>query len=200
MVVIGVLSMGRDSSFANPEPVLLLDLDPGRFRYSVWRNITVGVWADQATGEAARRIIAISRSMAKNHTGGHSNIIFVLDGAPPPTPEANQIFAQVHDQKVSDLVCMGIVVEGSGFWASAIRSAITGVRMSSASGIRMGVSDNVNQLMEWLPAEHSKRTGVTVTATELRPVLLSLRELAANDNGERPLMASQRGSSNPSTM
>ena len=192
--------MGREASFGNSEPVLLLDIEPGRFRYSVWRNITIGVWADQATGEAARRIIAISRSMAKNHSAGHSNVIFVLDGAPPPTPEANQIFAQIHDQKVSDLACMGIVVEGSGFWASAIRSAITGVRMSTSSGIRMGVSDSVNQLMEWLPAEHSKRTGVSVSASELRPVLLALRELAANDNGERPLMASQRASSNPSSM
>ncbi|HEX6240357.1 MAG TPA: hypothetical protein VFZ61_05670 [Polyangiales bacterium] len=200
MVDIGVVSMRREASFGNPEPVLLLDLDPGRFRYSVWRNITIGVWADQATEEAARRIIALSRSMARNHAGGHSNVIFVLDGAPPPTPEANQIFAQIHDQKVSDLVCMGIVVEGSGFWASAIRSSITGVRMSSASGIRMGVSDNVNQLMEWLPAEHSKRTGVNVSASELRPVLVALRELAANDNGERPLMASQRSSSNPSSL
>jgi len=167
---------------------MLLDLEPGRFRYSMWRNITIGVWADQATGAAAERVLALSRFMAKTHVGGHSNIVFVLDGTPVPTPEANRVFAQMYDQKVSDLSCMAIVIEGGGFWASALRSSITNLRMSNPGSMKMSVSDTLDQVLEWLPCEHAKRTGVFVSAAEVRMVASSLRELAAGDNGERPLV------------
>jgi hypothetical protein len=172
------------------EPVYLLDCDPGRFRYSSWRNLTIGVWANQATGEAAQRIQNISRLMGRNHPRGHSSVVFVLDGAPPPTPEASAIFSKMYDTKRSGIVCMGIVVEGGGFWASAIRSSITGLRMSQPGGLRMGVSDTLDQVLDWFPAEHSQRTGVPMSALELRTALLTAREVATNDNGERPLMTS----------
>src|SRR5262249_50350085 len=114
--------MSRDrSSLRAIEPASLLDLDPGRFRYSAWRNFTIGVWAGQATQEAAERILRVSKLMASQHDTGHSSVVFVLDGAPAPTPEANEIFAKVYDDKVSDLSCMAIVIEGGGFWASRIR-------------------------------------------------------------------------------
>ena len=163
------------------EPLVLLDVEPGRFRYNGWRNLTIGVWADQATGEAAERVLSISRQMARNHPEGHSNVIFVLDGAPMPTPEANAIFSKVYDQKVSDLSCMAVVIEGGGFWASAIRSTITSLRMASRSGeLRMSVHDHMEQVLEWLPAEHTRRTGVFVASSELRNALTAARALAAD--------------------
>lgn len=180
-----------------PESILLLDCDPGRFRYSLWRNVTVGVWADQATTEAAKRVLELSRSMAKAHDSGHSNVLFVLNNVAPPTPEANQIFAQMHDQKVSGLACLAIVLEGSGFWASAMRSTITGMRMAGPGLMRLGVADDIDQVLTWFPAEHSARTGVNVSEAELRSVLLTLRAEAANDNGVRPLMAAGARSNRP---
>jgi len=164
----------------------LLDIDPGRFRYSAWRNISIGIWASQATAEAAERVLRISKHLAKLHPGGHSNIVFVLDGAPAPTPEANEVFAKIHDSKVSDLACMAIVVEGGGFWASRIRSSITGVRLASPGAIQLRINDTIQDVLEWFPAEHFRRTGVAVTASELKAVLLATRELGTHDNGELP--------------
>lgn len=169
------------SALRAEESLALLDVEPGRFRYSGWRNITIGVWADQATGEAAQRVLSISRQMARNHPEGHSNVIFVLDGAPMPTPEANAVFTKVYDRKVSDLSCMAVVIEGGGFWASAIRSTITSLRMAAQSGeVRMNVHDNMEQVLEWFPAEHTRRTGVFVTSSELRNVLIAARALSAD--------------------
>jgi hypothetical protein len=168
------------------EPASLLDIEPGRFRYSAWRNISIGVWADQATLEAAQRVLRVSQLMANLHPKGHSSIVFVLDGAPSPTPEANEVFAKVYDDKVSDLSCMAIVIEGGGFWASRIRSTITSLRMSTPGSMMVRVADKVEQVIDWLPTEHSFRTGVNVTPAELKAVLTATRELAANDNGELP--------------
>jgi hypothetical protein len=169
------------------EPASLLDLDPGRFRYSAWRNLTIGVWAGQATQDAAERILRVSKLMASQHETGHSSVVFVLDGAPAPTPEANEIFAKVYDDKISDLSCMAIIIEGGGFWASRIRSTITSLHMSKPGSMLIRVADNVDQVIEWLPAEHSQRTGVKVMPSELKTVLTATRSLAANDNGEVPM-------------
>lgn len=174
------------------EPVYLLDVDPGRFRYASWRNVTIGIWANQATGEAAQRIMSISRMMGRNHPKGHSSVVFVLDGAPPPTPEASAIFAKMYDTKSSGLTCMAIIIEGGGFWASAIRSSITSLRISNPGSMRMSVNDNVEGVLEWLPAEHAQRTGVTMSAIELRGALMHARAIGANDNGERPVMLGAR--------
>jgi hypothetical protein len=169
------------------EPASLLDLDPGRFRYSAWRNLTIGVWAGQATQQAAERVLRVSRLMASQHAGGHSSVVFVLDGAPAPTPEANEVFAKMYDNKISDLSCMAIVIEGGGFWASRIRSTITSLRMSTPGAMMIRVSDKVEQVIDWLPAEHSERTGIKITSGELTTVLTTTRAQVANDNGELPL-------------
>ncbi|HKU38708.1 MAG TPA: hypothetical protein VJR89_11190, partial [Polyangiales bacterium] len=161
------------------------------------RNLTVGIWADQATQEAAERVLRISRMMAGQHSTGHSNVVFVLDGAPAPTPEANEVFAKIYDDKISDLACMAIVIEGGGFWASGIRSTITSLRMSTPGPMIVRVADKLEQVLEWLPAEHSQRTGVQVTPSELKAFLTATRALAANDNGEVPLSRRPRRSGAP---
>jgi hypothetical protein len=170
----------------------LLDVDPGRFRYSAWNNVSVGVWGDQATLEAAQRVIQVSKWMAQRYPQGHSNVIFVLDGAPAPTPEANQIFSRVYDDKFSDLSCLGIVIEGSGFWASGIRSAITNQRLSKPGRVRVRVSDDLDALIEWFLPEHSARTESKFSVQEFRSALTGLREIAANDNGEVGQLSSPR--------
>jgi hypothetical protein len=181
--------MSRVASSLRPSRATLLDIDEGRFRYSVWSNISVGVWADQATLEAAQRVIRVSKWMAERFPGGHSNIVFVLDGAPAPTAEANQVFAKVYDDKFSDLACMGIIIEGTGFWASGMRSLITSQRLHTPGKVRVRVSETVDDLLEWFMPEHTARTGEKLAAQDVRSALLGLRELAARDNGEVPALS-----------
>ena len=59
------------------------------------------------------------------------------------------------------------------------------------------VADKLEQVVEWLPAEHTQRTGMKVTPSELRAVLTSTRALVANDNGEQPLSRRPKRSGAP---
>jgi hypothetical protein len=160
--------------------VELLELDLDRFRYSGYRNVSIGVWTQQATLEAAQRITRLSQRMIKLHPGGHSNVVFILDGAPAPTPEAQQEFAGLYDERNSRLACMAIIVEGGGFWASRMRSMITGMRLASPGSIKLRVHENIDELLAWFPAEHAERTGVALDPIAFREVLQ-----LCHDNGTR---------------
>jgi hypothetical protein len=157
----------------------LLDFEHGRFRYNRCQNLTIGLWAGQATLEAVQRVAAVSKRMRAEHPEGHSSVVFVLDGAPAPTPEAQAAFASVLDDRQTDLSCTAIVVEGQGFWASRIRSAITNARLAAAGSLKLCVHDHIDELLEWFPAEHKRRTGVEFHRAELKRVLEAARGFGA---------------------
>jgi hypothetical protein len=157
----------------------LFDVEVGRFRYSIWRNVSIGVWAGQANLEAVQRVALISHHMLKQHPEGHSSVVFVLPGAPAPTPEAQVAFSRVFDPRNTDLACTAIVVEGEGFWASGIRSSITRMRLGAPGTVKLRVHDTLAEVLEWFPIQHAKCTGVTLDRAQLKRVLLLARALEA---------------------
>jgi hypothetical protein len=165
------------------EPVLL-DVDPGRFRYSLWRNVSCVVWAGQATLETAQRVRTLSSRIVAQCPGAHSNVVFVLDGTPAPTPEAGAIFAQLFDPRISHMACMAIVLEGAGFWASIIRSTMTSLRLTAKAGPVVGVHDSIDQAVTWLAPLHHERTGVEIEPEELLGAMRSLRLRGASADAD----------------
>ena len=160
----------------NPGP-LVAEVDPGRFRYSMWGNLSIGIWQDQATREAAERILALSRRNTERFPHGHSSLIFILKGAPAPTEEANAVFEEMYrPQNHLGLGCLGLVLEGEGFWASAMRSTALGMRMRSGSDMAVRAGDSVEELLPWFVAEHFQRTGVEFSTPRLHRILLSVRQ------------------------
>ena len=61
-----------------------LDLDPGRFRFSVWRNVSFTIWTAQMTKDAGERVLRISRELNEQFPEGRSQVMVVADGALPP--------------------------------------------------------------------------------------------------------------------
>jgi hypothetical protein len=158
----------------------LLDLDVGRFRYHRCLNVTIGVWVGQATLDSVQRVQRMSQHMIDAYPGGHSSVVFVLDGAPAPTPEAQAGFATIMDPRRSSLSCIAVLVEGQGFWASGIRSSITQARLASAGALKLRVHDTIAELLEWFPDEHHARTGVRFQRHQLRHALETARALGAS--------------------
>jgi hypothetical protein len=48
------------------------------------------------------------------------------------------------------------LMDGEGFWASAQRTAVTGVRMQVSDESAMSIFSNLHELVAWLPQEHLK--------------------------------------------
>jgi hypothetical protein len=157
----------------------LLELVEGCFRIGMWRNVSIGVFAAQATRDIAERALRVSKHMHREHPAGHSSINFIVKGTPAPTEAADVVFAQVYDSRVSHLACLAMIVEGEGFWASRIRSRITGLRMAVGGLMVLHTDTSIEDVVSWFPAEHAKRTGTTLDPAELTRALVATRALGA---------------------
>lgn len=170
--------MAAASIEENGRPVLNVFVEEvGRFRYTYWRNVTIGIWSDQATLQAVQKLWPLVKHLLVEYPGGHSNIAFALDGAPAPTPEAQAELARIFDAQKTRLACTAVIVEGTGFEASALHSSVTSARLTAPGPMRLRLHRSIDEVVNWLPAMHRERTGVEINAGDLRQVLQAARAL-----------------------
>jgi hypothetical protein len=82
------------------------------------------------------------------------------------------------------LSAVSVLIEGSGFWASAFRGFVTGLRLLGPSSYRLHEHATVAELCTWLPAEHHKVTGEPIDPVALeRWVLLAKSWQESHDSG-----------------
>ena len=165
---------------APTKEVKLLRVEPRIYCYSAWQNLTLAVWVGQATGASVRNLGEISREMIRRHPEGHSSVVFILDKIPAPTPEAREVLDKVFHAR-NDLACVSVVIEGSGFWASGMRSLMGNTHRAAAgaTSTMLRLNTAIDEVVEWMPAEHARRTGVELDAEEFRRVLRDVREQGA---------------------
>jgi hypothetical protein len=159
--------------------------EPHAFLFSSWQNVRIAVWARQATGPALERLDKITHEMVRVWPNGISSIHVArgdlrMSSAPPPpmaerlpTSEARVGFKSLME-RYAQLACVAVLIEGSGFGASALRSVITGMRIESLRTLPMRLCATIDEVVEWLPAEHHKLTGVRLEPEKLRETLLEV--------------------------
>jgi hypothetical protein len=151
-----------------------LRTEPGVYHYSAWQGISIGVWVGQATLSAVHGILEFGAELRRNYPNGHSSVAFILDKLSAPTPEARDLVERIFSSK-SALLCSAVVLEGSGFWASAIRSLIDNTHRTATSSVHLRICTSIDEVISWFPGEHAHATGIVVGAGELRSVLTEAR-------------------------
>ena len=146
--------------------VSVLDVESGRFEFAFWKNITILAWSAQAEADAISRLERALERVVRAHSYGRSLVSIVAGGLPPPTEAARSGIAALMTRNSPSLACLGVVVQGAGFEASAQRSMHTGIRLSSTRAYEMGLFGTVEQLVGWLPPIHESRTRVKVDPEE----------------------------------
>ena len=193
-----------DSHAADPLPVqastppTLLDSEPGAFSILVWHNITIVSWNANATGSTVRRVAEATVPIAEECRQGFSNIHLVRHGSSLPTAEARAGFVEMADRYSQALACVAVGLLGSGFWASALQSAVTGMRMLSPRSFAFRIHNSIDAVTAWLPPEHLKRTGVSVDPDELHSIMTGAFSQTLREADERA--AAERESASPDRM
>lgn len=162
-----------------PEELVLLRIEPQVFCYFALRNVTLAVWVGQATLPSLHVMGTVSREMVREHPEGHSSIVFILDKIPAPSEEASELISRAFNTR-SGLVCVAVVVEGTGFWGSAMRSMMGNARRAEGeSRAMLRLHTSIDEVVAWLPDEHLRRTKVQLDAEQLRSSLRWVREHGA---------------------
>jgi len=167
----------------------LLDSEPGAFALFAFDDVTIACWPKHATGETVGRVAMATASFV-GAGRRFSNVHLVKHGAALPTAEARAGFVGMMDRYAGDLACVAVALLGSGFWASALQSAITGMRMVSPRTFSMRIVNSMDAIAEWLPPAHLEKTGTALHAVELRRAMLDAFSHALGDGeGDRTAAA-----------
>lgn len=128
-------------------------------------------WSQRATGPAIAKVTQLREQMDREHPEGVSVVYLIANDAGLPTPEARAGVKELMARFSNKRACLAILVQGEGFWASAMRAVITGVRILVPLKFPMQIFNDVNELVGWLPERHERQTGVRVAPNELGAVL-----------------------------
>jgi hypothetical protein len=151
----------------------VLDSEPHAFLFGSWKNVLIAVWKGQATAPRVERFRRAIEVMTERTPGYRSNVHVILDGAALPTAEARASLVALMKRNRETLAAVVIVVSGSGFWSSALRSAMTGLRVLAPTSYDFHVAATIDNVVNWLPAVHELSTGVKLDPEELGDVLRS---------------------------
>jgi hypothetical protein len=159
-----------------------LAVEPGRCHFSIYQNIAIGVWVAQADRAAAEAALRVSQEMPKRCPNRHSSVAFLTDGLPGPMPEALPALTQLYARR-SDLACTAIVIEGSGFWASGLRSMVNNTRREGGGDTPLKMGAAIGEVVDWLSEQHYKGTGVRIAPADLQQALAFARQLGEQARG-----------------
>jgi hypothetical protein len=154
-----------------------LDQKPGVFSVNAWRNVTIIVWSGQADGDSVSRLKRVTKTTANLHRNGFSNIHLVASGLGLPTSDARTGFIELMKDYAQQLACIGVVVGGTGFGASALRSFVTGMRVVSPWSFDFRIGGTIQEIGNWLPTSHNARTSMAIDAPSLVRMLSQAQEL-----------------------
>jgi hypothetical protein len=144
--------------------------------FGSFQNVIVAIWKTQATGPLAAKLGELAGAFSKAHPEGFSSVQVISNSPPLPTGEAREKLIAMTRLHSATVACIGTVLEGSGFWASAVRSFIVGIRLVVPRTFEMQTYASIPELARWLAAPHAARTGVTLDPREVERALMALRD------------------------
>jgi hypothetical protein len=176
-----IASAARESTAADTSDELrILDREPRKFAFAQWRNITLLAWAAQADAAEIERLKRALPTVVGHYPGGRSTVSVIAEGLPPPTQAAREKIVEILNANASDLACVAVVVAGSGFSSSALRSVHTGLRFVTPRSYEMMVLGSVDEVGPRLAPSHAKKTGVVIEPAKLVEVVRQLQAIAAS--------------------
>jgi hypothetical protein len=160
---------------ANPntvfDPARVIEVDPGVCYAGAWANVSLTHWVSRGTVSAVECVGRVGAELRAQYPMGTSAVHLIREGAGLPTSEVREGLVKLMNEKVERRGCVGIVVGGAGFWASAIRGLITGLRSASTREYPLKLAGSIDELVSWLPEPHFKRTTVALDRAELARAL-----------------------------
>lgn len=152
---------------------------PGRYVAATVREIVTFYWAGDAERSSMQFLAQVLDKLTANGTKHASALHVVHERVALPNAEVRGELISMLQDYARITGCVGVVLLGSGFWASAMRSALTGIRMIMPMGAPpLKFAQSVDEILPWFCATHEERTGLAPNPAQLGGALKHLRDLA----------------------
>jgi len=153
---------------------------PGVVVLAAWKNVGICTWVSAAIGPAVE---ALEAAMQRITVPGQrtSWIHIIRDKAGLPDVAARSGFVRIMTEREAELGCIAVVVGGSGFWASAMRNAVIGLRVFTPRKFELRLHGSITEVVEWFPAAHAKVSGVQLSPATLQRLLAEAERFEPSD-------------------
>jgi hypothetical protein len=151
--------------------LIVVDREPGKFLFATWRNVSILVWTAQVEAGAVLRLrVALARLM-QLYPNGRSCVTVACSGLILRKDyEARSPLIELMRRSATQLACLGILAEATGFERSALLGFHTNLRIASNGSCEMAFLNGVEDLAAWMPERHAK-TGVELDPYRLADVV-----------------------------
>jgi hypothetical protein len=159
----------QSPSFVEPTRVELsvMAVEAGACTIYGWHNLTIVVWCGQASAASVLKLDQVSALCRKRDPHGHSAVHIVHEPTLLPSVEARAALVRMMNENAGFLAAIAIVVQGHGFWATAMRSVVTAMRIVGSRAFELRINGTIHEVAEWIPAVHFKRTGINIGSDAL---------------------------------
>jgi hypothetical protein len=133
------------------------------------QNVVVSIHRHGAAEPALEaQLGALSRVVGAT-ADGVGFLLILVDGAKTPEPSGRRRVTDTFAAMGSKLRGVAIVMGGSGFWSSAVRSTVAVLLISIARGYSAKIFGSTNDAADWL-AGQVRDCKAPATASELRRI------------------------------
>lgn len=153
------------------DKLLPLAASPGEYALWRYRNVAINHWLRDVSLAGVAKLSALTAERQHELPEGVTSIHWLNAGVSLPSAEVRSALSDIMVRYPDHVMSVGVVVETEGFFASALRSAVTGIVLLSPKTIPVRVFGKLDDLVQWLPEVHQRATGVAVTSDELAGVL-----------------------------
>lgn len=150
---------------------MVLDAMPDAFTFCAWGNVNIHVWWAPMVEPMVLRLGEFSSATMRQNPGGMSFVHILTESAGLPDAEARSALVELSKRFQYDTGPTAVVVGGEGFWAGALRAAVTGLWLAAPKTMPMRMCGSIDEVVAWLPPKHAESTGVRIDAAELGHIL-----------------------------
>lgn len=129
-------------------------------------NMTFSAWNTAPVAEHVEAFMALAKNLSTTYER-NSNVSLVMRNTELPGADARVALEALTAQYASKIHSVALVIDGDGFWASMIRSFLTGLHLLRGHGYRCKGFATPAEATPWLLPAHIADTGVSLSAHEI---------------------------------
>lgn len=143
---------------------------------ATFQNVIVTVWGTRSTVATIEHLDSAAHQLWARHPTGISSLHLILHSEGMPDGAARAALNKLTDVHAPHLACVATLVQGSGFWASAMRGLLTSLHFLVRRPFKARICASLEEMASWLVEPHARMTGVTLERDAVCSILQVLAQ------------------------